>query len=141
MLFRNCSGGVVFNGDSVFLLQNDKSEWVLPKGVIRNGSDPEEVAIRRVREECGVDAQILCPAGATSYEFYSISRKKPVCNEITWYIMTANSDQYAVNTDEGFLDGGFFPFEESVERITYSQDKSLLRMSYERYREEVGSRV
>ena len=31
---RNCAGGVVFAGDDVFLLKNDKSEWIMPKGVI-----------------------------------------------------------------------------------------------------------
>ena len=31
---RNCAGGVVFAGDDVFLLKNDKGEWIMPKGVI-----------------------------------------------------------------------------------------------------------
>ena len=37
MLRRNCAGGVVFFDDKVFILKNDKGEWVLPKGVIRKG--------------------------------------------------------------------------------------------------------
>ena len=140
MLFRKCAGGVVFYGDKVFLIQNDKMEWGLPKGVVRNGLTEEEVAKSRVHDEGGVDADIFSTAGATSYEFYSISRRKPVCNEITWYIMTAKNEHYSVNKDQGFLEGGFFPFEEAVEKITYSQDKSLLRNAYERYREKIDAR-
>ncbi|MCX8042451.1 MAG: NUDIX domain-containing protein, partial [Thermodesulfobacteriaceae bacterium] len=48
---RNCAGGVVFCGEKVFLLKNEKGEWVLPKGVIRNGDYSNEVALRRVKEE------------------------------------------------------------------------------------------
>ena len=31
MIFRNCAGGVVFYANQVFLLKNEKNEWVLPK--------------------------------------------------------------------------------------------------------------
>lgn len=137
MLFRKCAGGVVFNGDQVFLVQNDKKEWVFPKGVVRNGLTEEEVAVARVWEEGGVQGTILSTAGITSYEFYSISRRKPVCNEITWYIMQAKNDQYKINRLLGFENGGFFPYEEAVNMITYSQDKTLLRSAHERYRDEL----
>ncbi len=138
MLFRKCAGGVVFNGNQVFLIQNDKNEWVFPKGVVRNGASDEDVAIARVYEEGGVQASILCTAGITSYEFYSITRRKPVCNEITWYIMQAKSDQYQINDTLGFENGGFFTYNEAIEMITYSQDRTLLRSAYERYRDELA---
>lgn len=133
MLTRLCAGGVVFCNDKVLILQNDKEEWVLPKGVIRNGENAREVALKRVKHEGGVEAEILSPAGETSYEFFSYSRKLPVCNKIDWFIMEANDEQTLVNKEEGFLDGGFFPIEEALEKITYSQDKSLVRLSYRKY--------
>lgn len=129
MLFRNCAGGIVFKGDQVFILQNDKQEWVLPKGIIRKGS-ASEVALKRVLEEGGILAEILAPVGETSYEFYSYSRKQPVCNKITWFVMETNQDDYKINTEEGFIDGGFFPIKEAIDKITYSQDKSLVRIAY-----------
>lgn len=134
MLFRSCAGGVVFYGNSVLLLKNEKGEWVLPKGVIRSSMLAHEVAVSRVKHEAGVDAEIICTAGATSYEFYSISRQKPVCNEITWYIMRAKSDKCVIAKDEGFQDGGFYPIEDALKLITYSQDKSLVRVSHDKYR-------
>ncbi|WP_227766467.1 NUDIX hydrolase [Zhaonella formicivorans] len=130
MLFRNCAGGIVFNGDSVFILQNEKHEWVLPKGVIRNGAHASEVALKRVLEEGGINAKIIAPAGETSYEFYSYSRQQPVCNKITWFVMDTDQTDYRVNCEEGFLDGGFYPIQEAIEKITYSQDKSLVRVAY-----------
>lgn len=140
MIFRNCAGGVVFFGDKVFLLQNEKQEWVLPKGIIRSGMLAHEVAVSRVKIECGIDAEIISTAGATSYEFYSLTRKKPVCNEITWYIMGANNDEYSINKHESFIGGGYFDVEEAGKLITYSQDKSLVRVSYDKYKQSLDEK-
>jgi ADP-ribose pyrophosphatase YjhB (NUDIX family) len=133
VIVRNCAGGVVFNENRVFILKNDKDEWVLPKGKIRNGSLPTETAISRVKYETGVDANIVSTAGETSYEFFSLSRKQEVYNSIIWYIMEAESDNYKVNNEEGFKDGGFYPVDQAINMITYSQDKSLVNLSYKKY--------
>ncbi|MDP2891685.1 MAG: NUDIX hydrolase [Bacillota bacterium] len=141
MLFRSCAGGVVFHGDDVFLLQNEKDEWVLPKGAIREGFLSAEVALRRIQEEAGIEAEIITTAGETSYEFYSITRKAPVCNEITWYLMTAKDGEYAVNKREGFKDGGYFGFEEALKLITYSQDKALVSIAYKKLKQALTQKT
>lgn len=135
MLIRNCAGGVVFHGDKVFLLLNEKGEWVLPKGVLKNGDLSAETAVKRVQEEGGISAEIISTAGNTSYEFFSVTRQKPVCNKITWYLMKANEPSYKVSQEDNFEDGGFFYIEEAMNKITYSQDKSLVSLSYKKYKE------
>ncbi len=135
MLVRNCAGGVVFSGEKVLLLKNDKGEWVLPKGVMRNGDLSSEVALKRVREETGVSAEIVSTAGRTNYEFFSVTRQKPVCNKITWYIMKSLNDDYEINKEESFTKGGFYKVDEAIDLITYSQDKSLLNLSFQKFRE------
>jgi NUDIX domain. len=136
MLMRSCAGGVVFKDESVFLLKNEKNEWVLPKGVIRDNRTDVDVAIERVKKETGLkNVNIISPAGETSYEFYSITRKVPVYNEIVWYIMTTEDEDYNVSTEDGFQGGGFYPIEDALEMVTYSQDKSLVYLSYKRYKE------
>jgi len=139
MLIRNCAGGVIFYQGKVFIMKNEKNEWVFPKGVIRNGEIAPEVAIRRVKEEVGIDARILSTAGQTNYEFFSVTRQRPVCNKITWYIMEANSDEYLKqNTDENVYDAGYFTLNEALEKITYSQDKALAALAFEQYKQLVN---
>ena len=91
---RNCAGGVVFAGDDVFLLKNDKSEWIMPKGVIRDRRSAREVALYRVEAEAGIEAEIVALAGRTSYDFYSQSRRKSVSNRIQWFAMRASDHRY-----------------------------------------------
>ncbi len=135
MLVRNCAGGVVFSGEKVLLLKNEKGEWVLPKGIIRSGDISSEVAVRRVKEEAGISAEIVLAAGRTNYEFYSVTRQKPICNKITWYVMKSLDENFRVNEEEKFLDGGFFSISDALNMTTYSQDKSLLNLSFQKLKE------
>ncbi|MDO4547796.1 MAG: NUDIX hydrolase [Clostridia bacterium] len=133
MILRKCAGGVVFYGDKVFILKNDKGEWVLPKGVIRDNQLKQNVALTRVSKEAGIDAEILSTAGETSYEFFSVTRRQPVCNRITWYVMRATGPQYRIAFELGFTDGDYYDIEKAIDLTTYSQDKALISVAYEKY--------
>ncbi|MDD2533509.1 MAG: NUDIX domain-containing protein [Eubacteriales bacterium] len=135
MLVRNCSGGLVFFNDKVLLLKNDKHEWVFPKGVLREHEDEKSLALRRVLLEAGVKGHILGYAGKTAYEFYSLSRQRPVANSIKWYIMTCETDEVVPSAENNFIDGSFFPIESALEMVTYDQDKSMLMLAFQKYRD------
>jgi len=140
MLIRNCAGGIVFFDHKVLILKNEKNEWVFPKGVIRSDDSTQTIAKSRVLLEAGVEADIISPAGMTNYEFYSVSRQRPVCNRITWFVMESEDDTCSPNIAQNFTEGGFFPIEDAMAKITYSQDKSLLMVSYQHYMKELGDR-
>ena len=140
MLLRDCAGGVVFFGDKVFLILNEKKEWIMPKGLIKEGENPQDAAVRRVREETGIEAGIVEQAGRTYYEFYSITRRMPVCNRIAWYIMTAEKDYFRIAESDKYTQAGFYNISEALEMITYSQDKSLVVQSYKRLCEKTGKK-
>ena len=135
MLVRNCAGGVVFCGNKVFLLKNEKGEWVFPKGIVRRGELPNEVALARVKDEGSIEAEIISTAGHTNYEFFSVTRQKPVCNKIIWYIMKSENLQYKIKEQDKFVDAGYFDVDEAMKLVTYSQDKALLNLSYRKYKD------
>ena len=133
MILRKCAGGVVFYENKVFILKNDKGEWVLPKGVIRENQLKQNVALSRVSKEAGIDAEILSTAGETSYEFFSVTRRQPVCNRITWYVMKAKNSMYRIAFELGFTDGDYYDIDTALDLVTYSQDKALVSVAYEKY--------
>ena len=135
MLIRNCTGGIVFFEDKVLMIENDKHEWAFPKGVIRVNQKLTEVVVRRVKLETGVDAKVVAPCGKTHYEFYSITRRKPVHNNISWFIMKTDDVKPVANKEENILNAKFFDIQVAMEKVTYSQDKSLLLMAYQKYKE------
>ncbi|MCR4775531.1 MAG: NUDIX domain-containing protein [Saccharofermentans sp.] len=137
MIVRNCGGGIVFRGDKVLLVCNDKQEWGFPKGVIRSSESSKinELVSRRIKEETGITASVLAPCGKTSYEFYSIKRCKPVHNNIAWFVMSAKEGDIVITPETGTVNAKFESVEKAINRITYSQDKALLMMAYQKYRE------
>ena len=52
------AGGVVLLGNAILLLRKYNGDWVLPKGKIESGESHEEAALREVKEETGVKANI-----------------------------------------------------------------------------------
>ena len=139
MIVRNCSGGIVFIGDKVLLVCNDKQEWGFPKGAVKVNSDLSlsDFARQRVKIETDVDARVIAPCGKTNYEFYSISRRKPVHNNISWFVMVTTSEECKAFPESGTIDCKFIEVAKALEEITYSQDKSLLMMAYQKFRESV----
>jgi len=133
MIVRHCAGGVVFYANKVLLVKNDRGEWTLPKGKIDQGELKHSSAVLRVKDETGVNASILETAGNTMYQFFSRSRQQEVCNAITWYIMQADSNNYTL--DNEFIDGGFYKVKDAIDMLTHSQEKSLVDISYKKYKE------
>lgn len=66
------AGGVVFrrNGDRVevaLIAVGDPPRWQLPKGLLEPGEAPDATAVREVREETGVSAELLEPLDTIEY--------------------------------------------------------------------------
>ncbi|MDD4493370.1 MAG: NUDIX hydrolase [Eubacteriales bacterium] len=130
MLLRNCAGGLVFWQGKIFLIRNEKDEWVFPKGVIQQGDLSHETALNRVKEEADITAEIISTAGHTSYEFFSVTRQKPICNRITWYTMIALDDNFRINEPEKCKEAGYFDIDEAMQLVTHNQDRALLNLTY-----------
>jgi len=137
MVVRNCSGGIVFFEDRVLLVCNDKHEWSFPKGTVGKNTQMSMSAFakNRIMIETGVEVKVIAPCGKTNYEFYSISRMKPVHNNISWFVMEALSDECKASPESGIIECRFVEINKALDEITYSQDKSLLMMAYQKYRE------
>lgn len=133
MILRRCAGGVVFYANKVLLVRNDRNEWTLPKGKIGDKDLPNKIAPAKVKKETGINAKVLDMAGDTVYEFYSRSRQQEVCNAIVWYIMESEDTNCNANEDE-VVEAGFFRVKDALEMLTHNKEKSLVDISYRKYK-------
>lgn len=94
------AGGVVYKSDEnravqylVIQAEQDRDQWVLPKGHIERGEHPREAAVREVREETGYWARIVAPmkiyalgSGVTApqTQFYLMEREAVPRQEPAW---------------------------------------------------------
>ncbi|HZP96942.1 MAG TPA: NUDIX hydrolase [Candidatus Limnocylindria bacterium] len=68
------AGGVVMRGagdrlEVVLASRESDHTWVFPKGTPDPGETIEQTALREVREETGLDVEIVRPVGTTEYWF------------------------------------------------------------------------
>jgi len=75
------AGGVIFRNTNVSLeivlvSRNKDNLWALPKGRPENEETPAETAIREVKEETGLDVEIIEYIGDVKYSFMDSKRKK-----------------------------------------------------------------
>lgn len=135
MLVRNCAGGVVFNGDKILLVKGANGEWLLPKGVVRSGDMSNEVVLRKICNEVGIASEIVFTSGQTNYEISSVSRVKPICNRITWYILKSNNVELNNSSVSEDANNRFFDLEEAMNLVSSSQDRAILSLSFKQFKQ------
>jgi 8-oxo-dGTP pyrophosphatase MutT (NUDIX family) len=77
------AGGVVLRerdggGFDVAIIRTPEGRWQLPKGWVEDGEAREATAAREVREEAGVDAEVVGPLDTIEYWYKSTYDPEPV---------------------------------------------------------------
>ena len=68
------AGGVAFREidgriEIAIILTNPERRWQLPKGMIDAGETPDQAAVREVREEAGIETDLIAAIDKTEYWF------------------------------------------------------------------------
>ncbi|HHY23158.1 MAG TPA: NUDIX domain-containing protein, partial [Clostridiaceae bacterium] len=136
MLVKNYAGSLVFWGDKVFLLKDERGQWVFPNGVIQKDELSVEAALRVVKGTAGITAEIVSTEGHVSYEISSKIRQNPIYNKTVWYVMITQNDKYKIKEEKGYKNGGYYSIQEAMELLTYN-NKAILNFLSKRLSEIV----
>ena len=132
----SCGGVVIFRGKVLLLYKNYKNKyegWVLPKGTVEEGEEYKETALREVREETGVQAQIIKYVNKSNYTFntaYDVVNK-----DVHWYLMMADNYYSKPQKEEFFVDSGYYKYHEAYHLLKFSNEKQILEKAYQMYTE------
>jgi ADP-ribose pyrophosphatase YjhB (NUDIX family) len=129
--FEHSAGGVVVrnvNGDIEVALASRRTRagdlvWGLPKGVVEEGERPEEAALREVREETGLEAEIREPLGDISYWF--VWEGERVRKRVSFFLMDATGGDLA-DHDHEMEEVRWFPLAEAVWKAAFRSEQDVI---------------
>lgn len=98
--------------------------WGLPKGLVEPGEQPDQAALREVREETGLEAEILEPLGEISYWY--VWEGERVRKKVAFFLMEATGGDISLH-DHEMEEVRWFPRAEAPRRATYPSERALLR--------------
>lgn len=123
------AGGIVFKGGKVLLTKHSQNHhWSFPKGLIDPPQTSKEAAIREVKEEGGVEAEIVEKVGYSKY-VYSLHGEK-IFKVVTYFLMKYKSGD-PKDHDWEVEEAGWYEIEDALKQLTFSQDKTLLKKALE----------
>jgi 8-oxo-dGTP pyrophosphatase MutT (NUDIX family) len=124
------AGGVIFrrigNKFEVALVSRGKV-WYLPKGLIERGESAEETALREVREETGLEGELVGKIGEINYSFFSGKR---YLKTVHFYLLNYVGGSVEAHDFEGER-VKWFSASDAVGVLTYVNEKRILARAVE----------
>jgi 8-oxo-dGTP pyrophosphatase MutT (NUDIX family) len=116
------AGGIIVWRDRIVLRRTALGEWVFPKGWIDPGETAEQAAIREVREETGVRAEVARLAGRAAYEADGETRN------VVYYLMrVTDSPDWS---EHAGIDAASVPYNEVADMLTFDNNRHLWLQVY-----------
>ena len=103
--------------------------WGLPKGRIDAGETTEQAAIREVREETGLVAEIKAPLGDISYVY--VWEKVRISKVVHFFLMRATGGDTNDHDDE-MEEVRWFALADAVDSAAYDSERDVIGRAAER---------
>ena len=101
----------------------------LPKGHPDGDETPEQAATREVREETGLDAELVEKLGDVQYGYERKGRA--VSKRVTFFLFDYRSGDLA-DHDHEIEDARWMPLEQAVHALTYPGEREIARRALSR---------
>ncbi len=124
MITEKSAGAVVFyRGEPIEYLLLLSTYWGFPKGNIEPGEDDRAAAVREVREETGLDVELV--EGFEEIDDYWYHRRgQRVHKQAIFYLAAAQSRESKISWEHE--DMAWLPFDQALERLKFAGLRSLL---------------
>ena len=131
------AGGVAFHQDgetlqTVIVSVKPSLRWQLPKGIVDTGETPEITAVREVREEAGVETELIRLIDTVEYWYQRVQYGKRIRFHkfVHFYLLRYTSGDVA-DHDHEIAESRWVTFEEAVEILEFKSERGVVEKARE----------
>ena len=135
------AGGVAFRWrdsepEIAIVSVKPKLRWQLPKGIVDAGETPQVTAVREVREEAGVETDLIKLIETIEYWYRSERYGKPVRYHkfVHFYLLKYKSGDVA-NHDHEVEESRWVSFNEALELLDFKSEREVVVKAREMLKE------
>ena len=131
------AGGVVYrkNDDAIEVIIVQvvpELRWQLPKGVIDDGESREQAALREVREEAGVDADIVEFLDTSEYWFTVQRDGEPKrCHKFVHFFLMKYRGGDVRDHDHEVAEARWVSVDTAIDMFAFESDRAIVRSAAE----------
>jgi 8-oxo-dGTP pyrophosphatase MutT (NUDIX family) len=126
------AGGVAFrrrndNVQVAIVSVKPSLRWQLPKGIVDPGETPEITAVREVREEAGVETELLQLIETVQYWYRSMKYAKPVRYHkfVHFYLLEYRSGNVSGH-DHEVSEARWVSIDEAIEMLAFQSERDVV---------------
>ena len=100
-------------------------QWTLPKGAREEGETVAETALREVREETGLEAELIGPLDTIDYWFVWAPERTRYHKFVHYFLMRFTGGDFS-QRDPEMEDAAWFEPDEARRRMAFANERRLL---------------
>jgi 8-oxo-dGTP pyrophosphatase MutT (NUDIX family) len=124
------AGGVVVHGDACVVVVPARRAagggrvLTLPKGHLAPGESAADAALREVREEAGVEADLVEKLGDVRYWYQRSGRR--IAKVVAFFLLNYVAGEPADHDDE-IEEASWMPLDAAAEKLTYPGERAMVQ--------------
>ena len=127
------AGGVAFRKrkgqtEVALISVGDDNRWQLPKGLVDKGESTEAAALREVREEAGIDAEVVARIDKIEYWYVSKESGSPVRYHkfVYFYLLRYKSGDVGDHDDE-VNEARWVIIDHAINLLAFESEKKIMK--------------
>jgi 8-oxo-dGTP diphosphatase len=114
----------------------EKRRWQLPKGLVNDGESNESAAMREVREEAGIETEMVELIDKVEYWYFSNSQGNRVrFHKFVYFYLLRYRTGDVEDHDHEVNEARWVDIDKAIEMLTFSSEKKIALRAKERIEE------